>query len=732
MNSLTWRKRLAVWSSRFYLYRRPVPLPRTTLFWIALALVICFVLIFSAYFIFVLTGRHDVYQTAAEDMGIMDQAMWSVTHGQLFHQTICNTVSDTNCGGPGGITRFAIHFEPILFPLAFFYLILPDPKTLLVIQTLVVASGAFPAFLLARLRLRNELAAVAIALLYLLYPAQQQATIFEFHAVTFTAAFLLFTLYFMYTRRTFWMFVFAVLSMACKEEISLVIACFGLWSILFQHRWRSGGALVLLALGWVGLVLLIFHFFSPTGHPLLASRYSYLGSNPLQIARTILAHPGNFVRQHLFDRTRIQYLRILLAPAAYLPLLAPWILVLAVPSLALNLLSSDPNMHTGIFQYNAEIVPVLIFSTIEAMVLIAWLVRWSSARLHIWRPQALAQAPAIPPRSRRVDHWVHPAFLTILVLGILFSVVRQDRTYGVLPFSQGFQWPAITTHQQVAQRLLTMIPPTASVSAQSNLVPHVSERSAVYLFPYRDDSADYVFLDVTANPYPLNSDPYTTEVKNLVLHGNYGVLAAQDGYLLLKRNLPSPGISAYSPVQDGNDVVPDLPDEFCSFVRVPPQQVTNPLHVDFAMTAGSISLVGYSVAAPDTFPANMNTRFMQVTTYWKVNEPVLPPLRVQVLLTDQDGKQEYSSTDFPGISWCPTSTWKTGTIFRIESSTLYIGNVPLGPASVAIALLPLKVPFSTSTTASDRLPLHVQRVPASVMPAQGTNALQLGTFVVTP
>src|SRR5207302_10019533 len=164
-----------------------------------------------------------------------------------------------------------------------FYFIWPSPNTLLVIQSLVVASGAFPAFWLARLRLRNELAAVGIALLYLLYPAQQQATVFDFHAVTFTAALLLFTLYFMYTRQTVWLFVFAILSMACKEEIPLVIAFFGLWSMLFQQRWRTGLALVLLSVGWLGVTLVVYHFASPTGHPLLASRYGYLGSGLLQI-----------------------------------------------------------------------------------------------------------------------------------------------------------------------------------------------------------------------------------------------------------------------------------------------------------------------------------------------------------------------------------------------------------------------------------------------------------------
>src|SRR5579859_79375 len=385
---MTWRKRLAIWRNRLYLYPAPEDMPHTRIFWLAMGLVALAAAIFSTYFIYLHIGRQDAYLTPAEDLGTYNQAVWSILHGPFFHQTICNIISDTNCYSLSGISRFAIHFEPVLLPISLVYLALPDPKTLLVLQTLVVASGAFPAFWLARLRLRNELVAVGIAVLYLLYPALQQAEIFDFHAVTMTAALLMFTLYFMYTRRTVWLFVFAILSMACKEEIPLVIAFFGLWSILFQQRWRSGLALVGLSVAWLGLVLLVYRVASPTGHPLLGSRYAYLGSGPLQILRNVVTHPVSLLYQHVLEQSHRQYLIVLLAPAAFLPLFAPWALVLAVPSLAVNLFSSDPNQYLGMFQYSAEIVPVLIFSTIEAMVFLVWLVKWYMRQLHEARASA--------------------------------------------------------------------------------------------------------------------------------------------------------------------------------------------------------------------------------------------------------------------------------------------------------------------------------------------------------
>ena len=730
MTSSTWRKRLSVWRSRLYLYPPADLLPHTWLFWLATGLVALLAVAFATFFIIYLTARHSVYLTNAEDLGNMDQAIWNTLHGRMLNQTICNTVNDTNCYSFNGITRFAIHFEPILFVVSLFYLIWPDPRMLQIMQTLVVASGAFPAFWLARLRLRNELAGVGIAALYLLYPAQQFATISDFHAVTFTAALLLFTLYFMYMRRTVWLFVFAVLSMACKEEIPLVVAMFGLWSILFQQRWRSGLALTLLALGWAVVSFFVIpHVFSPTGHSLVASRYASLGQTPLEIARTLLLHPFGVLKQHVLEHSHFFYLRLLLTPAGYLPLLAPWVLVLAAPSLAVNLLSSDSNMYSGFYQYNAEIVPVLIFATIEAMVLILWLVQWGIG----WLSERKVVSSTSGVRTRRLSYWVHAVLLAGLVGLVLFNVVKADYARGTMPFSLGFRWPVASAHTELAQHFIDMIPAEASVSAQSALVPHLSHRAHIYLFPYADDYADYVFLDVTSDIYPFYSHDYIAAVKRVLLSGDYGILAAQDGYLLLKRGLPAPSISPDSPFQAGENALLNLPDGFCSFMQVSPQQVTNPLQVTFASKgspAAMLNLIGYGVAAPSTF--SMSANYIQISTYWQLNTPTTLPVQIVALIVDKNGKEHFATTYFPALSWCPTDTWKPGTVLKVTSGAFFIGAIPVGLAHVAIALVPLARPYDTIMDLKARLALDRVNASSKVNDPEGTNALQLAAITLVP
>lgn len=749
MKTMTWRKRLSILQNRLYLYPAPERLPRTWLFWFATGIITLAVVLSSSYFMLYLIGRHDAFITNAEDFGIMDQAIWSTVHGSLLHQTICNTLFDTNCYSVSGIVRFAIHFEPILFPVSLLYLVWSTPKTLLVVQTLVVASGAYPAFWLARLRLRNELAGIAIALLYLLYPAQQQATAFDFHAVTFTAALLLFTLYFMYTRRTVWLFVFAILSMACKEEIPLVVVMFGLWSMLFQRQWRSGLGLVLLGVAWFGCALLIIRLYSPTGHPLLASRYGDLGNSPVQAVFSLLRHPKAFVAHYVLDRDRLFYVHVLLSPGGYLPsiglfppiyllLFAPWVLLLALPSLTVNVLTSDKQMYTGLFQYNAEIVPVLIFATIEAIVLVLWVAQLIQARLSLLKVGQYEIGSWLE-RERYSGRVVHSGLLVLLLCFTLFSSVRVDYAFfGHMPFARGFQWPVVTQHITLAQRFIDMIPPDASVSAQSRLVPHISQRENIYLFPYGDKIADYVFLDVTSDIYPyFSTAQYITEAKTVLFKAGYGVVAAQDGYLLLKRGLPAPAVSSASAVQLGKNVdyflvAPKVSQQFCSFIYTSSQEIKKPFRATFTGSDGEMNLIGDQVDANPRF--SLGSGYMTVTTYWQVTKPISSPLQMLFLVKVSDGKEYFASTDVPALFWCQTNTWKPGTVVRLTSRVFGLqgSQIPVGLAHFSVALLPLVQPWSTIMDVKARIPLHAVDGSGRVTPTQGTNALQLMPMTIIP
>ncbi|MFL5691733.1 MAG: hypothetical protein ACJ795_08000, partial [Ktedonobacteraceae bacterium] len=213
--------------------------------------------------------------------------------------------------------------------------------------------------------------------------------------------------------------------------------------------------------------------------------------------------------------------------------------------------------------------------------------------------------------------------------------------------------------------------------------------------------------------------------------------AAQDGYLLLKRGATPPAASPYSPSSDTSnvdDLLFHLSDNFCSFISVPREQVLHPLQVTFSSPDGTnaMNLVGYNVAAASTF--SLGAGYMQITTYWQVNKPTLNALQPVVLITDQVGGKHVVITQVAALAWCPTTTWKAGDVLRLTSRVFNLSSfhMPNGSAHISIALLPVTHPFATVVDEQNWLPMHIAQAPATIVPTQGTNALQLATITIVP
>ena len=294
------------------------------------------------------------FGSRAQDLGNMDQAIWNTLHGNWFHQT----------NQPGADNRLGLHVEPILIPISWLYLIRPGPETLFVLQSVVVALGAVPVFALARRKLRSDGLALVFALVYLLFPAIQAAALLDFHAVTLAPTFLLAAFYYLETRRAGLFAVFAVLAMACKEDMTLLVMMLGLYALLVNKQTRLG----LTTLACTGLWAFLAGFVIP---PLFAGtdnihwgRYAHLGQTVPDIAINLLTRPGLFV-DHMVAVDALTYLRLLLTPTAFLALLNPLTLLLALPSLGINLLSNFEAMQeVNALIYAAPLVPAVLISSI--------------------------------------------------------------------------------------------------------------------------------------------------------------------------------------------------------------------------------------------------------------------------------------------------------------------------------------------------------------------------------
>ncbi|OLC59324.1 MAG: hypothetical protein AUH89_06250 [Ktedonobacter sp. 13_1_40CM_4_52_4] len=98
------------------------------------------------------------------------------------------------------------------------------------------------------------------------------------------------------------------------------------------------------------------------------------------------------------------------------------------------------------------------------------------------------------------------------------------------------------SREQHIQQLLSMIPPDASVSAGSNLNPHVSERQRLAVFPSisdpshdTPDTVQYIIVDLNA-VFPEDRVATDNEINHLLRSGQYIELARAEGVVLLVRH----------------------------------------------------------------------------------------------------------------------------------------------------------------------------------------------------
>src|SRR3989440_1889820 len=305
--------------------------------------------------------RYETFKAGAFDLGNMDQVLWNTLHGRFFQFT--NQAIDWY----GPPTRLAIHFEPIILPLSLLYAFHADPRILLVFQTLALGSGALPAFLLTRRYVPEwPIFAALIATAYLLSPALLGLNIFDFHPVSLATPLLLYAMLALTYKRYVWFLIACILACMCKEDIPLTVALLGILVIWKYKLPRLGTALFIGGLLWSFLAfkVIIPHFYPGVQANNYWYRYEALGSSPGAAVANIVIHPW-LLFTTFFTMDRFYYLISLVRSVGFLPLLAPEWLLPALPSLAVNLLSTDPLLYSGVYHYNAAIIPFVMISAIH-------------------------------------------------------------------------------------------------------------------------------------------------------------------------------------------------------------------------------------------------------------------------------------------------------------------------------------------------------------------------------
>ncbi len=480
---------------------------------------------------------------ASFDQGIFNQVFWNGIHGRFFQSSLSSSVS-TNVVHSGEVPevyyhRLGQHFTPALLIWLPLYALFPSPVTLTVLQVTLVTAAGIVLYFLAREYLEPPLAAM-ITVSYYGAIAVVAPTLSNFHDISQLPLFT-FGLLLAMEKRKWWVFwLLAVLILAVREDSGVGLFSVGFYTILSKRFPRVGLAVCVLSFGYmVALTNLIMPLFSADiSKRFMMERFGQFASgeeaSTIEIIWGIVSNPLRLIVElfsPFFDT--IEYLLGQWLPLAFVPAISPaaW-MVAGFPLLKL-LLGKGESVLSITIRYAMTVVPGLFYGAI------LW---WS------------VHPKAFRPAFRRF--WVFCICLSLL-LTVAFN---PNRTLSFIVPDSFQPWvyvslPKQWQHAQQVRSLLAQIPPNASVSATTYLVPPLSSRREIVRWPalqLRNDAkqtinVEYAIVDLwqlqqyqPAFKYDrqLLRDSITT-IDQLFRQGQYGIIGFQDGVILMHKGVTS-------------------------------------------------------------------------------------------------------------------------------------------------------------------------------------------------
>lgn len=382
--------------------------------------------------------RYKAFDYNDWDTATYAHLIWKILHGSMY-----SSIGEMNflLGG---------HMNFIIFLIAPIFVLFPSALTLVLLQNLFIGLSALPIYLLAKDILDRKFAFLFSAL-FLIYPAVHFISYSEFHPVAFSIFFFLFMFYYFEKGRFVPFICFMVLLLLCKENMSMGVLFFGLYALLFRgRRWKWWAAPLFGGGFWFLTALKIMpHFAVSADFNLL---YKHLGENLPEVARNIVYHPVVTLKI-IFMGINRKFLFSLFFPLAFLSLLSPGILFIAIPFFLQQLLSARLADHTLYFHYTAKLIPFLFISAIYGTRLLL--------------------------KSKLIRRYKWCLGGTLLAASIISNI-----NFGLLPKLPAYfsSWYKMKDIDYVKQRLINKIPEDASVVTTFEFIGKLAQRKEIYSF----------------------------------------------------------------------------------------------------------------------------------------------------------------------------------------------------------------------------------------------------------
>ncbi|GAB4141552.1 MAG: DUF2079 domain-containing protein [Patescibacteria group bacterium] len=476
--------------------------------------------------------KHLFLQTNAFDLGIFSQTLWKFSQGDFF---AFNSVREKIALGD--------HLDLILIPLAILkipFFFISSSMFLLIIQAFFLSIGGIAIYKFSRIFFAKNLSVFFQFLFYFLV-GTQSAMLFDFHTLTLSASIFPWLIWSVFdssqnsqTRKTN-ILVFTILILLCREDQGLILSAFFLSSSIFL---KEKNLLLLLFFSTFFSIFAIF-FVIPQ---IFGSGYIYdsmYKDGFIEVIEKILK-PNEFLIEISNAKQKTEFILYFLIFGGIFLSLTPEFLPLFILLFAIKNLTNFESTWGLKFHYASIFSPFIILTFILGLSRISFFLNeifLSTLKFFIQIFHKPIDFKNVKIFSKKVQNSLSIGFFAIFIfLSFNFRSPIFEETNKI--FSEIFITKTIATESNFFRSADKIIPKSSSISTQSNLVPHFSERNKVFLFPDGIEIAEYIVLSNEnggSYVWPISPTEKDKLTRELIQNPNFKVLFIDDDFLILKR-----------------------------------------------------------------------------------------------------------------------------------------------------------------------------------------------------
>jgi uncharacterized membrane protein len=456
--------------------------------------------------------NHYCFRTFGWDLGIFNSALFDYSHLRFNHSTIHY---------PELLNLLSDHFEayPLFFaPFRFIF----GTWTLLILQIASILFGGLGIYRYLSLRTANERFALVGVIHFLLCWGIYSALSFDYHN-NVVAAMLVPWFFYYYEQRKFKLaLLFFTLFILGKENIALwaVFICFGLFIKDYKdsekRRWVAAMGIFAL-IYFVAMIKCIMPSFENYTYYYI-NLYKPLGTSLSEILQTIITRPLytlkiffiNTTSDPSFDWIKLELYLFMLFCGGFAFFLRPVYLIMLLPILGQKMLCYTPERWGINYQYSIELAPILTIALFEVL----------NSKL----------------KNKKL---ITASIICVLISGAftIHSFFKRQSTWFVPDQLQFFSKKHYQQNFNIAEVYngLKIIPDNFSVSAQTELCPHLAFRDTIYLYP-DVRAAKYIVLLRNKAAYPLSYEEHSKKIDQFLTSSEWQTIYNKNNLLIFKRN----------------------------------------------------------------------------------------------------------------------------------------------------------------------------------------------------